>query len=127
MNSTSKRQELEYRIRAISRALDSWNDLEALRLLRLSWKDIERTLREQMRNRDRKLRRILLASTGTGNGQEAAANPQQEQNGPLVRHLLGEHARSSPRPARRTSEPSIMHADRPRAPHPVSAPSVVSD
>jgi len=36
--------ELNYRIQAISTALDSWNDTEALRLLRSSWTDIKAAL-----------------------------------------------------------------------------------
>jgi hypothetical protein len=41
------RSDLLHHVDAISRALKNWNDIEALRLLRLYWTEIEGTLRAQ--------------------------------------------------------------------------------
>ena len=39
--------ELQYKVRAISAALDSWNDVEVLRLVRSSWPSIKSALAEK--------------------------------------------------------------------------------
>jgi hypothetical protein len=39
--------ELQYKVRAISAALDSWNDVEVLRLVRSSWPHIKNALAEK--------------------------------------------------------------------------------
>jgi len=42
-----KRSELIYRVEGISAALRSWDDVEALRLMRLAWTDIEAAIKEK--------------------------------------------------------------------------------
>ena len=48
-------RELQYKIRAISLALEKWNDAEALRLLRLAWADIEAALKPEARSARKKV------------------------------------------------------------------------
>ena len=38
--------ELQYKLDAISAALDNWNDIEVLRLVRAAWPDIRKSLSE---------------------------------------------------------------------------------
>jgi hypothetical protein len=46
--------ELNYKVRAISTALERWNDAEALRLLRLAWADITVALHRKTKAAPRK-------------------------------------------------------------------------
>jgi hypothetical protein len=70
-NETSDEVEIRYALAAISEALDEWNDLETLRLLRLHWPMIVRFAQARRRDRTRIALRPKARSRRKGSSRPA--------------------------------------------------------
>ena len=98
--------ELQYKVRAISAALDSWNDVEVLRLVRSSWPSIKSALAEK-----------TVSSADTDHAD--AAFPRPDANA----RMNGSATRSHGLPASAlSSDQRHPERNRPLMPLPAAAP-----